>query len=124
MTSAAKTLLVFGIYVGILGLLVLLFPNILLRLFGAPPTNEIWIRVNGMFVICFSYYYIQAARHGVTPFIRWTVWGRATVIIYAVAFVLFAGAPKPLLLFGVIDLVCAAWTFLALRNDSAVTATP
>lgn len=124
MTGAAKSLLVFGIYVGVLGLLLLIFPNVLLRTFGAPPTNEIWIRLNGMFVICFSYYYIQAARHGVTPFIRWTVWGRAVVIIYAVAFVLLAGAPKPLLLFGVIDLTCATWTFLALRKDSARTATP
>src|ERR1043166_202256 len=124
MTGAAKSLLVFGIYVGVLGLLLLIFPNVLLRTFGAPPTNEIWIRLNGMFVICFSYYYIQAARHGVTPFIRWTVWGRAVVIIYAVAFVLLAGAPKSLLLFGVIDLTCATWTFLALRKDSARTATP
>ena len=124
MTGAARSLFVFGIYVGALGVLLLLFPNLLLRTVGAPATNEIWIRVNGMFVICFAYYYIQAARHGVTAFIRWTVWGRAAVIIYFIAFVLLAGAPKPLLLFGVIDLLSATWTFLALRNDTARTATP
>ena len=124
MTGAARSLFVFGIYLAALGVLLLLFPNQLLRIFGAPPTNEIWIRVNAMFVICLAYYYIKAARHGVTAFIRWTVWGRAAVIIYFVAFVLLAGAPKPLLLFGVIDLLCATWTFLALRNDTARTATP
>ena len=124
MTGAARSLFVFGIYLSALGVLLLLSPNLLLRIFGAPPTNDIWIRVNGMFVICFAYYYIQAARHGVTAFIRWTVWGRAAVIIYFIAFVLLAGAPKPLLLFGVIDLLSATWTFLALRNDTARTATP
>jgi len=119
MTGAAKSLLVFGIYLAALGALLLLFPNVLLRIFGVRPTNEIWIRVNGMFVICFAYYYIQTARHGLTDFIRWTVWGRAAVIIYFVAFVLLAGAPKPLLFFGVIDLVSATWTFMALQTDAA-----
>ena len=124
MTRAARSLFVFGIYLVALGMLLLFFPNLLLRSLGAPPTNEIWIRVNGMFVICFAYYYIQAARHDVTAFIRWTVWGRGAVIFYFVAFVLLAGAPKPLLLFGVTDLLFATWTFLALRNDAARTSTP
>lgn len=119
MSRAAKSLLVFGIYLIVLGSLLLLLPNVLLRVFGAPPTNEIWIRVNGMFVICLAYFYIQAARHSLTDFIRWTVWGRGAVIIYFVAFVMLAGAPKALLLFGLIDLVSATWTFMALQTDRA-----
>ena len=86
MTGASRSLFVFGIYLVALGVLLLLSPNLLLRTLGVPVTNEIWIRVNGMFVICFAYYYIQAARHGVTAFIRWTVWGRAAVIVYFVRF--------------------------------------
>jgi len=123
MTAAARSLFVFGIYLIALGVCLLLLPNFLLRIFGVPPTNEIWIRVDGMFIICFAYYYIQAARHGITNFIRWTVWGRAAVILYFVAFVLLAGAPKPLLLFGVIDFLSATWTLMALRKDNARTAT-
>lgn len=117
MSGAAKSLFVFGIYLTALGVLLLLFPNALLRTFGAPTTNEVWIRINGMFVICLAYYYIQTARHGLTAFIRWTVWARAAVIIYFFSFVLFAGAPKALLLFGVIDLLSAVWTFMALQRD-------
>jgi hypothetical protein len=116
-SRAAKSLLVFGIYLTVLGVLLLLFPNVLLRIFGVPPTSEIWIRVNGMFVICFAFYYIQTARHGLTDFILWTVWGRAVVIIYFVAFVLLARAPRALLLFGAIDLLSATWTFMALQMD-------
>ena len=117
MSRAAKSLLVFGIYLTALGVLLLLFPNLLLRIFGAPSTHEIWIRVNGMFILCFAYYYIQTAWHGLTDFIRWTVWGRGVVIVYFVAFVLLADAPKALLLFGVIDLLSAIWTFVALQTD-------
>jgi multidrug transporter EmrE-like cation transporter len=116
MTKAAKSLFVFGIYLCGLGAVLLLVPNLILRLFGAPPTNEIWIRVNGMFVLCLSFYYLQAARNNLTVFIRWTIWTRIAVIFYFAAFVLLLSAPKALLLFGVIDLLSAIWTWFALKK--------
>jgi hypothetical protein len=119
MSGAAKSLLAFGIYACGLGLCLLLAPNLILPPFGAPPTHEVWVRVNGMFVLCLSFYYIQAARHELTSFIRWTVPGRAAVIAYFAAFVLLLSAPKALLLFGLVDLLAAIWTWLALRRDEA-----
>src|SRR5205823_2822523 len=74
MSQAAKSLFVFGIYLCGLGLILLLVPNLLLQVFGVSPTNEVWIRINGMFVLCLSFYYVQAARNRLTIFIRWTVW--------------------------------------------------
>src|ERR671938_652303 len=103
MSQAARSLFVFGIYLCGLGLMLLLAPNPLLRVFGAPTTNEVWIRINGMLVLCLSFYYVLAARNELTPFIRWTVWTRLSVIVYFVAFVLLVSAPKPLLLVGMID---------------------
>ena len=119
MSGAAKSLLAFGIYLCGLGLSLLLAPNLILSPFGVPPTHEVWIRVNGMLVLCLSFYYIQAARHELTNFIRWTVPGRAAVIVYFAAFVLLLSAPKALLLFGLIDLLAAIWTWLALKKDGA-----
>ncbi len=119
MSRAAKSLYVFVIYLCGPGLMLLLAPNLLLRVFGAPTTSEVWIRVNGMFVLCLSFFYVQAARHGLTRFIRWTVPARVAVIIYFAAFVLLLSAPKPLLLFGLIDLLSATWTWLALKADEA-----
>jgi hypothetical protein len=72
-----------------------------------------------MFVLCFAFYYLQAARHGLTLFIKWKVWGRAAVIVYFVMFVVLAGAPKALLLFGLVDFSSAIWTLVALRNDAS-----
>ena len=119
MSQAAKSLFVFGIYLIALGLVLLLIPNLILRVFGVPPTNEVWIRINGMLVVCLSFYYVQVARNELTMFIRWTVWTRIAVIIYFIAFVLLISAPKALLLFGLIDLLAAIWTWLALRKDEA-----
>lgn len=119
MSQAAKSLFVFGIYVFGLGLILLLVPNLILPFFGAPPTNEVWIRINGMFLICFGFYYVQAARNELTNFIRWTIPARIAVIFYLTAFVLLASAPKALLLFGLIDLLAASWTWHALKRDKA-----
>ncbi|MGA9994268.1 MAG: hypothetical protein WBP93_02585, partial [Pyrinomonadaceae bacterium] len=57
MSQAAKSLFVFGIYLFGLGLILLFVPNLILQLFGVTPTNEVWIRLNGMFVLCLSFYY-------------------------------------------------------------------
>ncbi len=119
MSQAEKSLFVFGIYLSGLGVALLFFPNLLLHFFGVPPTNEVWIRINGMFIICLAFFYIQAARHGLTLFIRWTVWARAAVIFYLTVFVLLVRAPKALLLFGLVDLLSATWTFIALKYDAA-----
>jgi hypothetical protein len=119
MSRAAKSLFIFGVYLCVLGLLLLLAPNLLLRVFGAPQTGEVWIRVNGMFVLCLSFFYVLAARNELTNFIRWTVWARAAVIFYFAAFVLLVSAPRALLLFGLIDLLTAVWTWLALKKDAA-----
>ena len=119
MSHAGRSLFVFGIYLCVLGLFLLLAPNLLLPLFGAPPTSEVWIRVIGMLVLCLSFYYVQAARHGLAVFIRWTVWARVAVIFYFTAFVLLVAAPKALLLFGLVDLLAALWTWRALKRDEA-----
>jgi hypothetical protein len=119
MSRAARSLFIFGIYLCGLGLILLLIPNLLLQVFGAPPTKEVWIRINGMFVLCLSFYYVQAALNELTILIRWTVWTRVAVIFYFAAFVLLVAAPKALLLFGVIDLLSAIWTWLSLKKDDA-----
>ena len=119
MSRAAKSLFLFGIYLCGLGLILLLVPNLILQVFGVPPTNEVWIRINGMFVLCLSFYYVQVARNELTIFIRWTVWARVAVLFYLAAFVLLVSAPKALLFFGLIDLLAAMWTWLALKKDEA-----
>lgn len=119
MSRAARSLFVFAIYLVVLGLILLLVPNLLLQIFGVSPTSDVWIRINGMFVLCLSFFYILAARSELTNFIGWTIPARVAVIFYFAAFVIFVSAPKALLLFGLIDLLAAIWTWLALKKDRA-----
>ena len=116
MSKAAISVLVFGVYLIVIGLGFLLAPNIPLSLFGFPTTTEPWIRVLGMLLLILAYYYIQAARNEMTGFFRLTVHGRASVIVFFVVFVALGLAQSMLILFGVVDLLAAIWTALALRT--------
>ena len=117
MSSPARTIAVFAGYLVLLGITLMVTPNLLLTTFGIPPTSEVWIRIVGVLALILAYYYVQAARKEMMDFFRWTVQARAIVIVFFVAFV-FLGWVKPVLvLFGAIDLAGAIWTLMALRSS-------
>ena len=107
MTRAAISVFTFSIYLFILGAVLLVVPNRLLSIFGIAATNEVWIRVVGMLVLIRGYYYSTAARNDLTVFIRATVYGRFSVLVFFVAFFGLGWAPATLILFGVIDAAAA-----------------
>ena len=115
MSKAARSVLVFGLYLVVLGIVLLVAPNFLLGMFFLPSTTEVWVRVTGMLVLFLGLYYVQAARKELTDFFRWTMYPRSTVILFFAAFVLFGLAKPSLVLFGIVDLLGVIWTGLALR---------
>ena len=50
MSRAAVSLFVFGIYLLLLGTVLMVAPNAFLALFGLPSTHDVWIRVVAMLV--------------------------------------------------------------------------
>jgi hypothetical protein len=116
MSKAARSLFIFGIYLIVIGLGFLVVPNVVLRLFGFPETSEPWIRVMAMLLLFLAYYYIQAAQNEMTKFFRYTVYARASVIVFFAAFVLLGLAQPMLLLFAAVDLLAAIWTWMSLRS--------
>ena len=118
MSKSAISVFVFGIYLCLIGPALVFVPNVLLSLFAIPGTSEVWIRVLGAVVLVLGYYYVQAARHGLTDFFRATVPGRVFVLISFAVFVWLDLAAPMLILFGVVDSLGALWTALALRSES------
>lgn len=117
MSSAARSVFVFGVYLLVLGFALLVAPNLLLGLFLLPTTTEIWVRIVGMLILILSFYYTQAARKEVTEFFQWTTYVRPAVFVFFATIVLLGLAGPPLILFGVVDLLGAIWTGLALRSQ-------
>ena len=117
MRTSSKTLLWFGFYLIGMGTGFVIAPNLVLAPFGLPATSEVWIRVVGVLALLLAYYYIQVARHDIQVFVQWSVYARASVIVFFSAFVL-AGLVSPILIgFGMVDLVAALATALALRAE-------
>ena len=119
MNSPRTSVLVFGIYVFLLGVLIMTMPNQVLQFFGLEPTNEVWIRIAGVLLLSISYYYMQAARFDLKQFYMTTTQTRTIMFIFFLAFVLFDYISPALLIFGAVNLLGAAWTFFALRSQGS-----
>jgi hypothetical protein len=117
MRSSSLSIKVFGIYVFLTGLTLIFVPNLLLSVFGFPPTQEIWIRVMGALATAVGYYYLACANTLAIEFFRATLIGRPIFAIVCFGLVGFAGAQWQLALFGLADLLGAAWTAFALRAE-------
>lgn len=119
MSKSARSVYVFSIYLFVLGLILEIIPNILLSLFFIPETSEVWIRVVGMLVLILGFYYFQASRNELSSFFQATVYGRSSVLVFFIVFVLLNFAPPTLILFGVVDAAGALWTGLCLRAEKS-----
>lgn len=115
--TSARTVLVFGLYLVLVGLGLLLAPDAVLAPLGFPPTQDFWPRVTGVLVLCLATYYFVAARANLTPLIRATVFVRFAVFGLFGSLVLLGLAPRPLALLGFIDLLAALWTATALKSE-------
>lgn len=119
MSKPAKTILVFGTYLVLTGIILLSIPNVLLASLRIEPTEEPWIRVLGAVVSVLGCYYITAARKELTDFFQATVWGRTAILILFVGLALMSLAPAQLVLFGIIDFLGALWTQIAMRSSAS-----
>lgn len=116
MSNAAKSILVFAVYLVLAGLTFMLVPNIPLGLLGFGVTTEVWIRVVGMLLIAVAYMYIRAALADLTPLFSWTVHARLFAVACMASFVVLRLVSPMLLLFASIDFLASLWTWLALRG--------
>ncbi len=117
MSKRAKSIFVFAVYLILMGITLLVVPNVLLSVFAYPTTDEVWIRVVSMLLVMIAFYYIQAARNELIAFFWWTVYARSAVIIFFIAFVVLGLARPILILFGAVDLLAALWTAVALHSS-------
>ncbi len=117
MSAAAKSVYYFGIYLALLGLVLLIAPNLLLGIVMLPATNEVWVRVGGMLLLALSVYYIVFGKNDNALFFKLTVYIRSTIIIFFSVFAL-AGFVKPvIILFAVVDLLGALYTYSLLKKE-------
>jgi hypothetical protein len=118
MSKSAFSAKVFAIYLFIVGVVLIVIPNVLLSLFQVPPTTEVWIRVVGVIAFMIGVYAWVAAKHEFKPFLEASVYTRFVVFIAFTTFALTGMASPMLILFGAADLLGGVWTYFALKSDA------
>lgn len=116
MSRAALSAFVWGVYLIIAGLGLLLVPNFVLPLLGFATTAEGWVRVLGLLASILGMYYVFSARWNIVPFFQLTVAGRLAFMAGCIGLVISGLMSPSLLIFGVLDTIGAIWTWLSLRG--------
>ncbi|MFY9613883.1 MAG: hypothetical protein WAT58_00655 [Candidatus Dormiibacterota bacterium] len=117
MTAAAKSAFYFGFYPLAAGVALLLAADRMLPLFGIALNDYFWPRLVGAVSMSTGVYYVNAGRTNNIGFIRWSVFGRAWVVIVILALVVLGLAKPALALFTLGDAAGLAWSWLALRGE-------
>jgi len=116
MSRAALSAFVWGVYLIIAGLGLLLVPNFVLPLLGFATTAEGWVRVLGLLASILGMYYVFSARWNIVPFFQLTVAGRLAFMAGCIGLVISGLMSPSLLIFGGLDAIGAIWTWLSLRG--------
>ena len=114
MSTIAKTIFFYSLYLFSFGLGMMLIPNTLLSLFGFKPTTEIWIRVLGLFTFTTGIYYFQSAKNEQLAFFKATIIGR--IFFFLMTFILVISFHQSMMLsiIGSLDLLGALWSLSCL----------
>ena len=112
----ARSVILFGIYLTILGLVLVVAPDLLLGRSEFPATSEIWPRVCGTLVVIIGFFCIQGGRSSWDGFYQGSIVTRVWVMGCFSSYVLLGLAPRVLLIFGTIDLLGTLWTWFAPRE--------
>ena len=122
MSKAARSVYVFGIYLLVLGGILIGSPNTLLALFRLPSTTEPWVHVLGVVVMAIGMLDVASARTEQTGFFRASVWVRLFVFASFIVLALIKIAPPVLVAFGLVDAIAAVWTHASLRKTAGTAA--
>jgi hypothetical protein len=114
--GAARSVLVFGVYLLGQGAVLVAAPNLLLEPLGLGHSVEFWPRAAGIALLVLGLYYVLAARTGLVPFFRFTVLGRSLQLVIFVACVVAGVASWRVLPTAVFEAASGAWTFFELRR--------
>jgi len=121
MSKSARSVFIYGIYLALNGLMLLIIPNILLNSLGIEPTNEVWIRLSGILLMAISVYYILGAKYELIVIMQATAFIRFTIIFFFTAFVLLKMVSPSIIIISIIDFLGGGWTFLMLRKEGHFT---
>ena len=118
MTKSGATLFYFGIYVLIVGILIIAIPTSFVEANMLPPIPDPWARIIGLLLLVIGGYDVLCGKYDVKLFIRWSIYFRIGFAAGTLVLVLAGQMPPTLLVLGAIDAMAAIWTIWALKTEA------
>lgn len=117
MTNTAKSVVAWGIYGLLVGMALLFQPDLTLQFLGFNTTSEHWILMVALMMMGLGFYYIVLGITEVKQFFLISTIGRTIFFLASSIIIIMGKAPISMLIFGVIDLLTAIWTVIAMYFD-------
>lgn len=117
MNRAWKSILIFGLYSLVMGIVLLFFPNLVLPLFNLPVSGEPWLNLLGFVLMCSGYYYIRSALSGNMQFALFTTHTRFADPLVVAYLIATGKADWHFLSFGIVDGLGGLWTWFEIKRN-------
>lgn len=117
MSRAAWSMLIFGIYVSLFGVALTFAPQFVVSLFKLPAAPVGWVRTAGLLALVIGAYDTASAWIDSPIYYRTSIFSRIAFAIAVGALVITEQMPPSVLPLGVIDVIGATWTALAMRSQ-------
>jgi hypothetical protein len=118
--AGTVSVLVWGLYLLLLGIALMLIPRPLMDLFQLPFGGGFGERMLGVLTLVLGLYYVLAARQRINALYRWKIAGHALGVCLMTLMIISGVAPLALLGTIAMDVLAASWTLLALRRGAGV----
>jgi hypothetical protein len=116
MNRASKSVMVFGLYSLLMGIILLFFPSMVLPIFNLPVLGEPWLNLLGFVLMCSSYYYIRSGLSGNMQFALYTTHTRLAAPLVVAYLIATGKADWHFLSFGIVDGLGGLWTWIELKR--------
>ena len=123
MRNARFSILVWAIYILVVGVSLVLIPAQFTELFGIDPPQEVWIKLLGVVTVVLGAYYFGSVFNNATWMYQYSVLGRS-ISALGLAYLAIVDGPWQLWIFAAVDVLGLAWTFTALRPRPVPTIDP
>jgi hypothetical protein len=117
-SKAARTIWIFGLYLCVEGVFLMVAPAWVLSAIGIPEPESIWRIILGFVVSVLGYYYVRNASANLTPFFWFTVHIRVLQFAFFLLLYFFLTGTFALLGFSFIEFLAGLWTWHTLKNES------
>lgn len=119
MTNVVTTIRFFGTYLLLVGLSLIVVPQLLGTALNYPLALQgPALRPLGIALVALSYYYFRSAGSGYRPFYEWTVHVRVGQFIIVIALTSLGQLSPLLLIPSAFEFATAVWTWFALKEPT------